>query len=120
MVPSGLFVPGIICGCCFGRLTGEWVKHLTHGALWTTHAVHPGTYSLLGAACMLGGMARMTISLTIILLETTNDIQYLLPIMICLMISKWVGAYPRQPPLPPFLSLPIDWLAFWCCSCGFC
>ena len=37
MVPSGLFVPGIICGCCFGRLTGEWVKHLTHGALWTTH-----------------------------------------------------------------------------------
>lgn len=91
MVPSGLFVPGIICGCCFGRLTGEWVKHLTHGALWTTHAVHPGTYALLGAACMLGGMARMTISLTIILLETTNDIQYLLPIMICLMISKWVG-----------------------------
>ena len=80
MVPSGLFVPGIICGCCFGRLTGEWVKHLTHGALWTTHAVHPGTYALLGAACMLGGMARMTISLTIILLETTNDIQYLLPV----------------------------------------
>ena len=43
-------------------------------------AVHPGTYALLGAACMLGGMARMTISLTIILLETTNDIQYLLPV----------------------------------------
>jgi H+/Cl- antiporter ClcA len=25
-VPSGLFVPGIITGCAFGRLTGEWVR----------------------------------------------------------------------------------------------
>ena len=26
-VPSGLFVPGIISGCAFGRLTGEWVRY---------------------------------------------------------------------------------------------
>jgi chloride channel 7 len=91
MVPSGLFVPGIICGCVFGRLTGEWVKHLTYEGDWTTHAVHPGIYALLGAACMLGGMSRMTISMSIILVETTGHIQYLFPIMICLMISKSIG-----------------------------
>ena len=91
MVPSGLFVPGIICGCIFGRLTGEWVKHLTYADDLTTHAVHPGIYALLGAACMLGGMSRMTISMSIILVETTGNIQYLFPIMICLMISKSVG-----------------------------
>lgn len=39
--------------------------------------VFPGTYALIGAASMLGGVTRMTISLTIILMETTNDIQYL-------------------------------------------
>merc|ERR1719166_828370 len=53
--------------------------------------VNPGVYALIGATSMLGGVTRMTISLTVILLETTNDIQYLLPIMITLMISKWVG-----------------------------
>jgi chloride channel 7 len=91
MVPSGLFVPGIICGCIFGRLVGEWVKHLTYADDLSTHAVHPGIYALIGAACMLGGMSRMTISMSIILVETTGNIQYLFPIMICLMISKSVG-----------------------------
>ena len=40
---------------------------------------------------MLGGVTRMTVSLTVILLETTQDIQYLLPIMTVLIVSKWVG-----------------------------
>jgi H+/Cl- antiporter ClcA len=40
------------------------------------HCVQPGTYALLGAASMLGGVTRMTVSLTVILLETTQDIQY--------------------------------------------
>eukprot|EP00656_Telonema_subtile_P013816 TRINITY_DN17024_c0_g1_i8.p1 TRINITY_DN17024_c0_g1~~TRINITY_DN17024_c0_g1_i8.p1 ORF type:complete len:337 (-),score=80.40 TRINITY_DN17024_c0_g1_i8:121-1131(-) len=40
---------------------------------------------------MLGGMSRMTISLCIILVETTNNMLYLLPIMLVLMIAKWVG-----------------------------
>eukprot|EP00494_Astrolonche_serrata_P031783 UN32052 len=85
-VPSGLFVPAILCGCAYGRLMGEIVRDVYDD-------VHPGTYALLGATSSLGGITRMTISLTIILLETTNDIQYLLPIMMVLMVSKWVGDF---------------------------
>jgi chloride channel 7 len=55
------------------------------------HIVHPGMYAFIGATCMLGGMTRMTISLCVILMETTNNIQYLLPIMLTLSLSKWVG-----------------------------
>eukprot|EP01048_Picozoa_sp_COSAG05_P021630 COSAG05_NODE_4044_length_1703_cov_1.647756_3_plen_86_part_00 len=31
-VPSGLFVPGIIIGCSFGRLAGEWVRYFNYDA----------------------------------------------------------------------------------------
>ena len=45
------------------------------------------------AVSMLGGLTRMTISLTIVMVESTNDIQYGLPIMMSLMVCKWVGDY---------------------------
>ena len=88
------------------RQVGEWVKHLTYDQDWAGKMVHPGTYAFLGATCMLGGMARMTISLTVILLECTNDIQYL----------PWRNRYgvqggPHLNPLGLFLrtSIPRIW-----------
>ena len=46
-----------------------------------------GTYALIGAAAFLGGVIRMTISLTVILIETTDEIDYGLPIMLTLLVS---------------------------------
>ena len=48
-------------------------------------------YALIGAACQLGGTVRMTISLTVILLECTGDITFGLPIIMVLIVAKWVG-----------------------------
>ncbi len=48
--------------------------------------LYPGTYALIGAASFLGGVVRMTISLTVILIESTNQIDYGLPIMLTLMV----------------------------------
>ncbi|KNC46889.1 chloride channel 7 [Thecamonas trahens ATCC 50062] len=85
-VPSGLFVPCILTGCAFGRLAGHALEHLFPSI------VHdPGTYALVGAAAFLGGVVRMTISLTVIILESTNDISYGLPVMLTIMVSKIVG-----------------------------
>jgi hypothetical protein len=73
-VPSGLFVPAILIGSCMGRLVGQLLHAIPeiggHDVFGTT-----GTYALIGATAMLGGVTRMTISLTVILLETTNEIQ---------------------------------------------
>lgn len=57
---------------------------------WLT-TLYPGTYALIGAASFLGGVVRMTISLTVILIESTNEIEYGLPIMITVMVSAKYG-----------------------------
>ena len=52
--------------------------------------VDPGTYAIIGAAAFMGGVMRMTISLTVILIETTQQISYGLPIMVTLMVRQIV------------------------------
>lgn len=85
-VPSGLFVPSLLSGAAFGRLFGN-VAHKVF-----PHLAFSNTYSLIGAAAVLGGMARMTISLTVILLECTGNEQFVLPLMLVLMTARIVGS----------------------------
>uniref|UniRef100_G1SSS4 Chloride channel protein n=1 Tax=Oryctolagus cuniculus TaxID=9986 RepID=G1SSS4_RABIT len=87
-VPSGLFVPSLLCGAAFGRLVANVLKSY----IGLSH-IYSGTFSLIGAAALLGGVVRMTISLTVILIESTNEITYGLPIMITLMVAKWTGDF---------------------------
>uniref|UniRef100_K3W4Y1 Chloride channel protein n=1 Tax=Globisporangium ultimum (strain ATCC 200006 / CBS 805.95 / DAOM BR144) TaxID=431595 RepID=K3W4Y1_GLOUD len=85
-VPSGLFVPSLLAGAAYGRIF-VMVLH------WYEFPVGApdGMFALIGAACMLGGMARMTISLTVMILECTGVIEWGLPIMVSLMAARWVG-----------------------------
>ncbi|KAK7493715.1 hypothetical protein BaRGS_00015044, partial [Batillaria attramentaria] len=85
-VPSGLFVPSLLCGAAYGRFVASML-HTVFGY----SSVYSGTYALIGAAAFLGGVVRMTISLTVILIESTNEISYGLPLMIVLMVAKWTG-----------------------------
>ena len=50
-------------------------------------------YALVGAAANLGGATRMTLSLTVIVTECTGDITFCVPIMLALIVAKWMGDF---------------------------
>jgi chloride channel 7 len=85
-VPSGLFVPSLLSGAAFGRLFGNLAHKLYPDLAFSN------TYALVGAAAVLGGMARMTISLTVILLDCTGNEQFVLPLMLSLMTARLTGS----------------------------
>eukprot|EP00658_Telonema_sp_P-2_P023649 TRINITY_DN19480_c0_g1_i1.p1 TRINITY_DN19480_c0_g1~~TRINITY_DN19480_c0_g1_i1.p1 ORF type:complete len:351 (+),score=86.46 TRINITY_DN19480_c0_g1_i1:118-1170(+) len=87
--PSGLFIPCILIGASYGRLTGTFVLDRIHTQSET--GIDEATYALLGAASCLGGAMRMTVSLVVILVELTNNVSYLPLLMMVLLVAKGVG-----------------------------
>lgn len=99
-IPAGIILPSMAVGALFGRAVGIvmeiWVHN--HPKFYPflscepdLPCVTPGTYAIIGAAAALGGVTRMTVSIVVIMFELTGALTYVLPIMIAVMISKWVG-----------------------------
>lgn len=87
-ISSGVFIPSLLIGATGGRLVGLMLRHYFGPLGWL---VQLNKFAIIGAASVLGGVVRMTISLTVIIIEATGCISFGLPIMICLMVSKWVA-----------------------------
>ncbi|KAI1316774.1 hypothetical protein EDD11_009512 [Mortierella claussenii] len=99
-IPTGIFMPSMVIGALFGRALGMLVQawQQNHPGFWLFRSclpdvpcVTPGSYAMVGAAAFMGGVTRMTVSLVIIMFELTGALTYVLPIMIVVMTSKWVG-----------------------------
>ncbi|XP_013398870.1 H(+)/Cl(-) exchange transporter 7-like [Lingula anatina] len=89
-VSSGVFIPCLLTGAAWGRLVGQGLHRLIPHLV---QANNVSKYALIGAACQLGGIVRMTISLTVIIIECTGDITFGLPIMFTLLITKWTADF---------------------------
>eukprot|EP01038_Epipyxis_sp_PR26KG_P010243 gene10243-13777_t len=90
--PAGLFVPTLLSGAALGRLIGHWLNVAFPG-----YVADSGTYALIGAAAILGGMARMTIAGCVIVLEACGNITYLLPLMLTFAASRYAGNAINEP-----------------------
>ena len=69
-VPSGLFVPALLCGATWGRILFLLLAKL----FGNENVSDPNVYALVGAAAGLGGTVRMTLSLCVIILEATGNL----------------------------------------------
>ncbi|KAM5345491.1 hypothetical protein ACJ41O_011353 [Fusarium nematophilum] len=105
-IPAGILLPSMAIGALTGRAVGIimeiWVTNHPSFFLFGScepdiPCVTPGTYAIVGAAASLAGVTRMTVSIVVIMFELTGALTYVLPIMIAVMISKWVGdAFSRR------------------------
>lgn len=99
-VPSGLFIPSMAVGAIMGRMIGIGMEQLVvanrdnpifKNMCQSECMITPGLYAMVGAAATLGGVTRMTVSLVVIMFELTGGLQYIVPLMLAAMASKWVG-----------------------------
>ena len=54
-VPSGLFVPALLCGATWGRMSFIFISFI----FGSSHVSGPSVYALVGAAAGLAGTVRM-------------------------------------------------------------
>ncbi|KAI9097254.1 chloride channel [Phlyctochytrium arcticum] len=103
-IAAGIFIPSMTIGALMGRMVGVCVQLMVedNSTLWarcdkrgngdeSISCVVPGIYAVVGAAAAVTGVTRMTVSLTVIILELTGSVPSLLPAMTCIMLAKWVG-----------------------------
>ncbi|OQV03838.1 hypothetical protein CLAIMM_08828 [Cladophialophora immunda] len=99
-IPAGIILPSLAIGALYGRTLGVVVelihKHFSTSLLFAAcepdvPCVTPGTYAIVGAASALAGVTRMTVSIVVIMFELTGALTYVLPIMIAVMLAKWIG-----------------------------
>ncbi|KAH8894920.1 voltage gated chloride channel [Thozetella sp. PMI_491] len=105
-IPAGIILPSMAIGALMGRAVGIvmeiWQRN--HSGFIAFQrcepdipCVTPGTYAIIGAAAALAGVTRMTVSIVVITFELTGALTYVLPIMVAVMLSKWVGdAFSRR------------------------
>ena len=89
-VPAGLFLPGMIIGCTLGDIYISLVKRTS---VFDNEALIQARkkYVVLGTGGFMAGYTRMTYSLAIILMETSQDISLFVPMILCIIVSNNTG-----------------------------
>jgi len=87
-VAGGLFVPMMLVGATYGRIVGKIIAAIFNDL---NPPLDPSIYALVGCTAMMAGYSRTTISVVVIIIELTENTQYLLPIMLAVMLAKWTG-----------------------------
>ena len=87
-VPAGIFVPGMIMGCCLGLL---YLQMMIFGFNLNLLRIGGQSYLVIGAGALLASYTRLTYSLAVLMLETTDSINLFLPITLSIFVSNAVA-----------------------------
>lgn len=102
-VPAGIYVPSMVIGALFGRITGMLLQYTAHTTpvfdwLGITAAnphlvasIVPGVYAMAGAGAFMAGITRMNVTLAVILFELTGSLNHVLPFSVTILVANWVA-----------------------------
>lgn len=93
-IPSGIFVPCFVIGACGGRIFGEITSMIWPDGFrgLGQPQIYPGVYAVVGAASFTGSVTH-SLSIALIVCETTGQLCALLPVLIALMVSNAICAF---------------------------
>ncbi|XP_046643134.1 chloride channel protein 2-like isoform X1 [Daphnia pulicaria] len=91
-VPRGSLIPIFKVGAAFGRMIGEAMYlWFPEGILCgNLHSILPGGYAIVGAAAFSAGVTH-TVSISIVVVEMTGQIQHLIPILVAVIVSNVIS-----------------------------
>ncbi|CAH2354521.1 hypothetical protein CLIB1423_17S01024 [[Candida] railenensis] len=98
-LPGGVLMPSLALGATIGRLIGIISQSIQNGIGWgiteectkSSCLVSPSAYAVVGAASFMSGITKLTMCVVVIIFELTGAVTYVLPIMIAVMVSKFVN-----------------------------
>uniref|UniRef100_A0A0K0ERP0 Chloride channel protein n=1 Tax=Strongyloides stercoralis TaxID=6248 RepID=A0A0K0ERP0_STRER len=93
-IPAGIFVPSFVIGACGGRIIGEMMALLFPEGIRGPSApqIYPGLYAVVGAAAYTGSVTH-SLSIAVIVCETTGQLSPLLPVLIALMVGNAISSF---------------------------
>uniref|UniRef100_A0AC35U4S9 Chloride channel protein n=1 Tax=Rhabditophanes sp. KR3021 TaxID=114890 RepID=A0AC35U4S9_9BILA len=93
-IPAGIFVPSFVIGACGGRIIGELMVLLYPEGLRGLGGpqIYPGLYAVVGAAAYTGSVTH-SLSIAVIVCETTGQLSPLLPVLIALMVANAIASF---------------------------
>uniref|UniRef100_A0A0N4ZZZ1 Chloride channel protein n=1 Tax=Parastrongyloides trichosuri TaxID=131310 RepID=A0A0N4ZZZ1_PARTI len=93
-LPAGIFVPSFVIGACGGRIIGELMALLFPEGIRGPDApqIYPGLYAVVGAAAYTGSVTH-SLSIAVIVCETTGQLSPLLPVLIALMVGNAISSF---------------------------
>lgn len=88
-VPSGVFLSSILVGCSIGQIY-ENIRINVFGLENTTITSMP---LILGAASMMSSTTRLSYSIVVLMLETSNSFNLAIPMIVAVFTSKTIADY---------------------------
>ena len=100
MLPGGVLMPSLVIGATCGRFVGilsQLIQTYLVGSLdictQNSCLVSPSSYAVIGAGAFMTGVTKLTMCVVVILFELTGAVLYVLPIMLAVMVLKFVSDY---------------------------
>ncbi|KAL3120730.1 hypothetical protein niasHT_008022 [Heterodera trifolii] len=93
-LPAGIFVPSFVIGACGGRIIGELMVVVFPEGIRGSDGpqIYPGLYAVVGAAAYTGAVTH-SLSIAVIVCETTGQLCALLPVLVALMVANAVSSF---------------------------